>query len=383
MAIDRKGERRSSMAVCVEAAPVYGLDRSEALDIVHAQLDTINEAWDEVAEASGLRSPRNYLFGRQNPEPVDQLRPATCVLNHTTRPARRGFEVIGALPVAAVRGEHGGVAVQLGLADRFALPRPPRCRSCPQRCRSKGSRRSRRAAPRSVHTEHVTRSCLKLLDRFRFNHDRRCALRACCSPGSEAGDSVDDWSGRSDPLKYQFMAATLRQAACPSPVRVDGPGHRMIARRGRSATGRPLRRCCRYRSRRAVPLRRLPPRSFGHLAKDQDGTPSAGASSCTPPESVRTRVASASREVEGKEVLERPGDRDVAELAETTDEQRLDRGVWVRDDREVDIVVGCRQVAYGVSHLRHGLPPVLSPMAGHQHGPAMWSAWRGRQLGVG
>ncbi|MEZ5179980.1 MAG: HipA domain-containing protein [Acidimicrobiales bacterium] len=67
MAIGREGEARaSSLATCVEAAPIYGIDRSDALDVVNAQLDTISEAWDDVAEACELtKAQRGYLFGRQ------------------------------------------------------------------------------------------------------------------------------------------------------------------------------------------------------------------------------------------------------------------------------------------------------------------------------
>lgn len=66
MAIDRQGNRTSSLLTCIDAAGIYGLDRREAIDIVHAQLDTINEVWDEVAEANRLtNAQRTYLFGRQ------------------------------------------------------------------------------------------------------------------------------------------------------------------------------------------------------------------------------------------------------------------------------------------------------------------------------
>lgn len=67
MALDRDGKRReSSLAVCVEEAGVYGLDRNEALDVVNAQLDTINESWDQAADVCELtKAQRNYLFGRQ------------------------------------------------------------------------------------------------------------------------------------------------------------------------------------------------------------------------------------------------------------------------------------------------------------------------------
>lgn len=66
MAIDRHGNRTSSMLTCIDAAGTYGLDRREAIDIVHAQLDTINDAWIEVADANHLTNAQsNYLFGRQ------------------------------------------------------------------------------------------------------------------------------------------------------------------------------------------------------------------------------------------------------------------------------------------------------------------------------
>lgn len=66
MAIDRHGDRSSSMVTCIDAAGIYGLDRREAIDIVHTQLDTIDEAWDEVADANRLtKGQRTYLFGRQ------------------------------------------------------------------------------------------------------------------------------------------------------------------------------------------------------------------------------------------------------------------------------------------------------------------------------
>lgn len=66
MPIDRHGNRSSSMLTCVEAAGVYGIDRREAIEVVHSQLDTIKEAWSEVADANRLTQAQgNYLFGRQ------------------------------------------------------------------------------------------------------------------------------------------------------------------------------------------------------------------------------------------------------------------------------------------------------------------------------
>lgn len=66
MAIDREGNRASTMGTCIDAAGVYGLERDEALDVVRFQIDTINDAWTEVADVNGLtQAQRNYLFGRQ------------------------------------------------------------------------------------------------------------------------------------------------------------------------------------------------------------------------------------------------------------------------------------------------------------------------------
>ena len=66
MAIDRRGNRDSTMQTCVDAAGVYGLDRDEAVAIVDAQLTIIEESWAEVADANRLtHAERNYLYGRQ------------------------------------------------------------------------------------------------------------------------------------------------------------------------------------------------------------------------------------------------------------------------------------------------------------------------------
>ena len=54
------------MLACIDAAGIYGLDRREAITLIHTQLDTINEVWDEVADANRLtNAQKNYLFGRQ------------------------------------------------------------------------------------------------------------------------------------------------------------------------------------------------------------------------------------------------------------------------------------------------------------------------------
>jgi serine/threonine-protein kinase HipA len=66
MAIDRAGRRDSSLRVCLDSAPVYGLDRREALEVIDAQATTIREGWEEVADANRLTAAqRTYLFGRQ------------------------------------------------------------------------------------------------------------------------------------------------------------------------------------------------------------------------------------------------------------------------------------------------------------------------------
>jgi serine/threonine-protein kinase HipA len=67
MAFDREGRRReSTLAMCIEEAGVYGLERREALDVVTAQLDAISESWAQVADECGLtNAQRTYLFERQ------------------------------------------------------------------------------------------------------------------------------------------------------------------------------------------------------------------------------------------------------------------------------------------------------------------------------
>jgi serine/threonine-protein kinase HipA len=66
MAIDRTGNRDSSLRLCVEAAHIYGVDRREGLDVIGAQVEVIREAWDDVADANRLTiAERNYLLGRQ------------------------------------------------------------------------------------------------------------------------------------------------------------------------------------------------------------------------------------------------------------------------------------------------------------------------------
>jgi serine/threonine-protein kinase HipA len=66
MAIDRHGNRESSLRLCLDAAHIYGLDRGDALAVIDSQIESIHEAWEEVADNHRLTAAeRNYLFGRQ------------------------------------------------------------------------------------------------------------------------------------------------------------------------------------------------------------------------------------------------------------------------------------------------------------------------------
>lgn len=66
MAIARDGDRSSSLALCVDSAAVYGVDRKDAIEVVQRQTQTVREQWAEVAEGVGLTAAeRNLLFGRQ------------------------------------------------------------------------------------------------------------------------------------------------------------------------------------------------------------------------------------------------------------------------------------------------------------------------------
>jgi serine/threonine-protein kinase HipA len=86
------GTRASTMKVCVDAAHVYGLDRHEAMDVIGAQIETINDARTDVAEKYELTtSERNSLFHRQILNP--------SILYDMPRPGNRP------IPSARSRGE--------------------------------------------------------------------------------------------------------------------------------------------------------------------------------------------------------------------------------------------------------------------------------------
>ena len=74
MAFDQLGNRDSRLALLVEAADLYLLDRGEAREIVDAQEATIREQWDNVCDAAKLTIlERTHLWGRQflNPHAFD------------------------------------------------------------------------------------------------------------------------------------------------------------------------------------------------------------------------------------------------------------------------------------------------------------------------
>ena len=66
MAFDRDGTRDSSFAAVVTAAPVYGLTTAQAREIVDAQVEVVEQNFDEVADMAKLtRAQRNFLWHRQ------------------------------------------------------------------------------------------------------------------------------------------------------------------------------------------------------------------------------------------------------------------------------------------------------------------------------
>jgi serine/threonine-protein kinase HipA len=66
MAYDEHGNRDARVALLVEAAPLYLLDRAEAGAVVDAMVDTMGTNWDEVADLAGLTTEqRSRLWGRQ------------------------------------------------------------------------------------------------------------------------------------------------------------------------------------------------------------------------------------------------------------------------------------------------------------------------------
>jgi serine/threonine-protein kinase HipA len=66
MSITADGRRESQFAVCVEAAPAYGLTPREAKDVIDRQVTAIRDGWDEAADHARLtKDERAYLWGRQ------------------------------------------------------------------------------------------------------------------------------------------------------------------------------------------------------------------------------------------------------------------------------------------------------------------------------
>lgn len=78
MDITADGQRDSQFAVCLAAAPAYGLSAAQARGIIDQQVTTIQERWQDVADAARLTSDeRKYLWGRQvlNPYAFEGYRP--------------------------------------------------------------------------------------------------------------------------------------------------------------------------------------------------------------------------------------------------------------------------------------------------------------------
>lgn len=66
MDITRDGLRDSQFAVCVKAAPDYGLSHSEARAVIDEQVETIRDSWSDAADEAQLTTDdRLNLFGRQ------------------------------------------------------------------------------------------------------------------------------------------------------------------------------------------------------------------------------------------------------------------------------------------------------------------------------
>jgi serine/threonine-protein kinase HipA len=66
MAFDEHGNRDARLKLLVDAASLYLLDRTEAREVVDAQVVTIREQWDEVCDAAKLTTvERSRFWGRQ------------------------------------------------------------------------------------------------------------------------------------------------------------------------------------------------------------------------------------------------------------------------------------------------------------------------------
>ncbi|MFW8745012.1 type II toxin-antitoxin system HipA family toxin, partial [Mesorhizobium japonicum] len=63
MAIDRNGDRRSRLEVCVRAAPIYHLSEEDALEIVDHQLEVVRSGFEAAADlAEATEVERNQLW---------------------------------------------------------------------------------------------------------------------------------------------------------------------------------------------------------------------------------------------------------------------------------------------------------------------------------
>jgi len=66
MAIDHDGSRTSQLRVCLNAAPVYHLDRADARAIIEATVAVIRAQWKDASEEAHLAvGERTRLWGRQ------------------------------------------------------------------------------------------------------------------------------------------------------------------------------------------------------------------------------------------------------------------------------------------------------------------------------
>ncbi len=58
--------RRSQLSAAINAAPIFLLDRNEAIDVTNTQISTIEREWDGVCDEGGLTpAERALLWGRQ------------------------------------------------------------------------------------------------------------------------------------------------------------------------------------------------------------------------------------------------------------------------------------------------------------------------------
>ncbi|NDL59429.1 type II toxin-antitoxin system HipA family toxin [Phytoactinopolyspora mesophila] len=65
MAIDRNGRRESRFAVCLDAAPIYHLSRTEAQRIIDHHVTVITEQWDDAAESARLTGAEKQQMWRR------------------------------------------------------------------------------------------------------------------------------------------------------------------------------------------------------------------------------------------------------------------------------------------------------------------------------